>query len=245
MQPERVRREQEHFNRVAEEEGYSWWGAGTPAGILRTERRANLVRDAIGPDNRKTILEIGCGSGEITQHLAGHFKLVVAVDVSFGLLLRFKKRLGGRPVACVLADCERLPFKDGAFDAVYGNNILHHLVIDNILPVCARHLKAGGHLAFAEPNLANPQRWIENKISFIRRRLPYSPDEMPFTRRHIVRKLQTHGFRKCQARPFDFLHPSTPPAIIKFISALGRFLERIPLIGEIAGSLIISAVKEN
>lgn len=241
MEPERVRKEQSHFDQVAEQEGYSWWGAGTPAGILRTERRSGLVRDALNPGPEKIALEIGSGSGEMTQHLAGHFKLVVAVDVSFGLLKRFKNRLEGKEAACVLADAERLPFKPGAFDAICGNNILHHVVLDEILPVCAKHLKPDGRLAFAEPNLVNPQNWAENKIGFIRRRRPYSPDEMPFTRWHVVSKLKKHGFRSAAARPFDFLHPQIPPPLIKTVKALGLFIERIPLLREIAGSLIISA----
>ncbi|OGH61027.1 MAG: hypothetical protein A3G34_17065 [Candidatus Lindowbacteria bacterium RIFCSPLOWO2_12_FULL_62_27] len=242
MDPDRVRREQDHFDKVAEAEGYSWWGAGTPAGKLRTERRSALVRDALGPDPRKLVLEIGCGSGEMTPHLAGHFRLVVGIDVSLGLLKRFRQRLGGQ-AAGVLADGERLPFRPGTFDAVCGNNILHHLELDRILPVCARQLKSGGRLAFAEPNLLNPQNWIENRITFVRRLRPYSPDEMPFTRWHIVRKLKEHGFRDARARPFDFLHPSTPDRLIPAVSAFGRFLERMPLTGEIAGSMIISAVK--
>lgn len=244
MEPERVKREQNYFDGVAEKEGYSWWGAGTPAGLLRTERRAALVREALGPDSRKLVLEVGCGSGEITPHLAGQFRLIVGIDVSLGLLKRYRARLQGRRVVSVLADCERLPFRDGTFDAVCGNNILHHLELDTILPVCARQLKPGGVLAFAEPNLLNPQTWIENKISFVRKFRPYSPDEMPFTRWHIVRKLRQHGFHGVEVQLFDFLHPSTPTGLIPAVSALGRLLERLPLTREIAGSLIISAVRD-
>ena len=243
MEPNRVRREQDHFDKIAEQEGYSWWGAGTPAGILRTERRANLVKDAIGADPSKILLEIGCGSGEISQHVAGHCKRVIAVDVSIGLLKRFQKRLEGKPATAILADCERLPFKEGSFDAVYGNNILHHIELDTILPVCRRYLKPGGILAFAEPNLTNPQMWIENKIEFIRKNLPYSPDEMPFTRWHIVRKLREHGYQCPTAMPFDFLHPKTSTKLIPYVAALGNFLEWMPISREIAGSLIISAIR--
>lgn len=240
MDIERIRKEQAHFDKVADDEGYSWWGVGTPAGKLRTERRANLVRDALGPDPRKIVLEIGCGSGEITPYLGGHFKLVVGIDVSFGLLKKFHHRLKDRGVAGVLADGERVPFKEHSFDGICGNNILHHLELDNILPVCAHFLKPGGRLAFAEPNLVNPQNWIENK-TFVRKYRPYSPDEMPFTRWHIVRKLAQFGFRNAKAVPFDFLHPSTPTSMIPAVSAFGRLLENLPGTHEIAGSMIISA----
>ncbi len=240
MDIERIRNEQRHFDVVADHEGFSWWGVGTPAGKLRTERRAGFVRDALGPAPEKIILEIGCGSGEITPYLSGHFKLVVGVDVSFGLLKKFNSRLSGTAAAGVLADGERLPFKERSFDGICGNNILHHLELDIILPVCARYLKPGGRLAFAEPNLMNPQNWIENK-TFVRKYRPYSPDEMPFTRWHAVNKLARHGFRNARVRPFDFLHPSTPTGLIPAVSALGRMLEWFPPTREIAGSMIISA----
>jgi SAM-dependent methyltransferase len=241
MDADGIRKEQEHFDHAAESEGVSWWGAGTPAGLLRTERRAGLVRNAMRAGRDQVVLDIGCGSGEMSQHLAGHFKCVVAVDVSFGLLKIFNRRLAGCAVACLLADAERLPFREGAFDGICGNNILHHLELDAILPVCRRYLKPGGRLAFAEPNLVNPQMWFENKIAFVRRRREYSPDEMPFTRWHILRKLREHGFVNARTVPFDFLHPSTPPGWIACVEALGQFLERMPLMREFAGSLIISA----
>lgn len=241
MEPERVRKEQAYFDKVAEKEGASWWGITTPAGKMRTERRAKLVRDALGPAPDKVVLEVGCGSGEITPYVAGHFKLVVGLDVSLGLLKLFRKRMEGMKAAAVLADAERLPFREGTFDGICGNNILHHVDLDWILPVCRKHLKPGGRLAFAEPSLPNPQNFLENKVGFIRRRRPYSPDEMPFTRWHIVRKLKQHGFRNAASVPFDFLHPATPPKLIPAISTFGRILEWLPLTREIAGSQIISA----
>ena len=110
-------------------------------------------------------------------------------------------------------------------------------------PYAVRTSAYGGPPA-PEPNLLNPQNWIENKIQFVRRLRPYSPDEMPFTRWHIVRTLHKHGFRDAKAVPFDFLHPSTPTALIPAVAGFGRFLERLPLTGEIAGSMIISAGKD-
>jgi hypothetical protein len=39
--------------------------------------------------------------------------------------------------------------------------------------------------------------------------------------------------------PFDFLHPATPKKLINFIKNLGELLEKMPLIKEFSGSLLI------
>jgi ubiquinone/menaquinone biosynthesis C-methylase UbiE len=42
----------------------------------------------------KTVVEIGCGAGRITEFLAKKCKLVYATDISSGMLYRFEQRLG-------------------------------------------------------------------------------------------------------------------------------------------------------
>ena len=45
------------------------------------------------------------------------------------------------------------------------------------------------------------------------------------------------------ARPFDFLYPLTPARWIGVVERIGRLLERVPGVAEIAGSLLIRARK--
>jgi hypothetical protein len=49
------------------------------------------------------------------------------------------------------------------------------------------------------------------------------------------------GFTDISIVPFDFLHPWTPPLMIPVVNMIGRIAEKIPLVKEIAGSLIINA----
>lgn len=64
------------------------------------------------------VLEIGAGTGRnLRYYPAG--TLVVATDVSPRMLARAAGKAAGRPaVRFVVADAERLPFRDGAFDRV-------------------------------------------------------------------------------------------------------------------------------
>jgi len=99
----------------------------------------------------------------------------------------------------------------------------------------------GGWLSFAEPNMLNPQVFMERKFRF----LPFfsytSPDETAFVRHTLGSKLRATGFTNIAISPFDFLHPSTPPALIGTVRAAGRLIERLPLLREFAGSLWIRA----
>ena len=51
------------------------------------------------------------------------------------------------------------------------------------------------------------------------------------------------NFRNIDIRPFDFLHPQTPRTLIPFVKHIGSFLEKVPLLMEIAGSLYMKAEK--
>ena len=64
------------------------------------------------------ILEVGVGTGKnLSYHPEGSRS--VAVDLSPGMLRHAARKAGrlGRDVDLVLADAQRLPFRDGAFDA--------------------------------------------------------------------------------------------------------------------------------
>jgi hypothetical protein len=70
-----------------------------------------------------------------------------------------------------------------------------------------------------------------------------TPDETAFFRWKLKKFLKDRGFADIQVEPFDFLHPWVPKRMIEGVDRFGRFLERIPLIREIAGSLKIYARK--
>jgi SAM-dependent methyltransferase len=184
-------------------------------------------------------LEIGCGTGLFTELFAATGAHLVAVDISTALLA--KARLRGLPPARVRFVAR--PFEDcgllGPFDAVIGSSVLHHLDYHRALAQIHDLLKPGGVLAFAEPNLLNPQVFLERKF---RRLFPYvSPDETAFVRRRLRRNLRAAGFVDRVIKPIDWLHPAIPALLIKAVSYIGSWLEAVPIIREFSGSLLISA----
>jgi len=104
-------------------------------------------------------------------------------------------------------------------------------------------LKTGGTICFTEPNMMNPQIAVQKNVPWIKRKLGDSPDETAFFRWPLRRLLEQTGYRDVRIDPFDFLHPKTPVRLLDRMNVLGRFLERVPLILEFAGSLYIRAIK--
>jgi len=215
------------------------WGWETPAGQLRAIRRAEMIISGAELKPEVRALEIGCGTGLFTEMFARTGAHLVAVDIS-GELLKFAHARGLTPdrvhfLEKRFEECDI----DGPFDAVIGSSILHHLEIKDALFKIYSLLKPGGIMCFTEPNMLNPQILIQKNIPWIKERLGDSPDETAFIRFFFRSLLLKAGFEKEEIKPFDWLHPATPMMLIKYANILSRFLEKMPIIREFAGSLYI------
>jgi len=217
------------------------WGWGTPAGRLRARRRAELIGKGAKLGPGVLALEIGCGTGMFTEMFARTGARIIAVDISPDLLKKANAR--GLPEDRVrflqrrFEDCD----VEGPFDAVIGSSILHHLEPEPTYAKIYELLKPGGVMSFAEPNMLNPQVFMERKL---RRLFPYvSPDETAFVSWKLRRALRQKGFVDVEITPYDWLHPSVPRPFIRLVSVVGRAFETIPLLRELAGSLYIRAVR--
>lgn len=238
-------RERAHFEQIAAARPDVYWAERTAAGRRRRDIRSGLMAAAaaVGLDDDAHILDIGCGTAAYTMPFARRTgATVVGIDVVPTLLARALPDVP-RNVRLVAADIEVLPFGTGAFDAVVGHAVLHHLRLDRALPELLRVLRPGGRFCFAEPNMLNPQVFVERNVRFIGRWLENSPDETAFTRWGLRRTLARHGLVDVSIRPFDFLYPLTPERLVPVVERVGRLLERTPLVAEIAGSLLVSARK--
>ena len=216
-----------------------FWGWGTPAGKIRAHRRAHLLTGEARLAPGKKVLEIGCGTGSFTEHFAKSGAEIVAVDISPDLISLAKQR--NLPAECVKFLC--VPFEEstleGPFDAVIGSSVLHHLDLETSLRKIHELLKPEGLISFAEPNMLNPQIFIERKLRFLFPNV--SSDETAFIRWTLKRKLLSVGFKNISVIPFDWLHPATPVPLITGVTRVAKRIEKIPLFKEFAGSLCIRA----
>jgi 2-polyprenyl-3-methyl-5-hydroxy-6-metoxy-1,4-benzoquinol methylase len=222
------------------------WGWGTPAGRARAERRAKLIIQAGNINSGSTTLEIGCGTGTFTELVSKSGASIIACELCEELIELAKQRSYASKVSFITEDFAGLgPEHDGRYDVVWGSSVLHHLDLKKSLPKMLRLIKPGGRLVFAEPNMLNPQIWMERHVGFIRKIAGASPDETAFYRWQIKKLLLGEEFINVSARPHEFLHPLIPKPFIPLFTSLTTFAEWLWPVREIGGSLLISAEKPN
>lgn len=119
-----------------------------------------------------TVLDLGCGTGSAGAGLKHAGATVVGADLSMPCLTVAQRRLD----AVIRADAARLPFRDGAFDAIVSRGALHHMAEPHrVLSEAHRVLRPGGRAVFMDPR---EYRWLEPIKHALRR------DDEAFTHDH-------------------------------------------------------------
>jgi SAM-dependent methyltransferase len=136
--------EREQYAIMARREERHWWYAGMRRVALSVLERVLDGRRGL------RVLDAGCGTGGTTVELRA-FGEVVGVDLAWEALEPARAR-GLRDLA--RASIERLPFRDGSFDAATSFEVLYHLGVANdgcALEEVHRVLKPGGLLLLRVP----------------------------------------------------------------------------------------------
>ena len=132
------------------------------------EYRHNLYQK-VAIKTKKTILDVGCGTGAITAEIASLINgSVIGIDID-DEKLEYAKALTPANVTLMTADVHHLPFGDETFDLTVFNVLLMY-VNDQQKAVTemARVTKKGGIvLASMEPDYAGELCYPENKARFV------------------------------------------------------------------------------
>jgi SAM-dependent methyltransferase len=107
-----------------------------------------------GDYSHARLLEIGCGLGRESIHLAQVFGEVVGIDIAPSMVEQARRLHSQRSnIQFVLGDGKSLRnFEDASFDAVYSHIVLQHIldvtVVANYIFEAARVLRPGGPFVF-------------------------------------------------------------------------------------------------
>lgn len=167
------------------------------AGSTSPENRWIFSR--LGPLVGKRILELGSGSGEPAVFFARQGAVVIAADISSGMLdvvSRLAKRHGVRVDTAVASADDLAAFADQSFDIVYAANLLHHVDIGKCLSEVRRVLKPGGKAAFWDPLAYNPAINVYRRMAGAVR----TENEHPLKRTDVA--LMRSMFREVETRFF-------------------------------------------
>ncbi len=105
----------------------------------------------------KLAIDVGCGSGQITQPLASHFEKVIGVDVSESQLATARKISSSPNIEYRIGTAEEIPAPDGAVDLVTCCQAVHWFDYAAFLKEVDRVLRPHGCLAIIAHGHRMPQ----------------------------------------------------------------------------------------
>ena len=107
------------------------------------------------------VLDLGCGTGGHAIRLARRGFDVIAIDLTLGGVRAARERLRreGFKGRFLVADAERLPFRDQAVDTTWTSLLIHHFPRLDRLPGELARISRRRVIAF-EPNAMNPLSWF-------------------------------------------------------------------------------------
>jgi SAM-dependent methyltransferase len=162
----------------------------------------------------RTILELGCGTGNDAARLAAEGYSVTAIDLSGEAIGQAKARFGSLAGFMVADMTQRLPFPDAGFDAVMSNVAMHMFpdsVTRALFAQVGRVVRTGGLFVFHVNALedrklrarARPARELEPDYV-----AEESGQTMHFFSAAYLRELLT-GWQEVQLVPVPIPHRTT------------------------------------
>jgi len=156
------------------------------------------IFDKVKPWLGKSILEVGCGIGNLTGLLLQAGK-VVASDINPHYLQRVDEKFGSHPnlngvlLWNIHQDLSRnFPV---SIDTILCSNVLEHVEDDDaVLSMFYRFLPQGGRLVLLVPALRILYNTLDRELGHFRR----------YTKRELILKLKRNHFHICSLKYFNF-----------------------------------------
>ena len=123
--------------------------------VMRKSFYGEEVRDAVlnsvGINPTDTVLDVGGGTGFLTEAAAKLASKVVALDFSKGMSDEAIAKIGRGNVEFRIGNAERMPLQDASVNVVIGNMVLHHCPHPRVaISEMSRVLKSNGRLAISD-----------------------------------------------------------------------------------------------
>lgn len=121
--------------------------------VIRQSDLDVLIR-LLGATPEHTLLDVGGGTGRVTEHFTDLVDAAWVLDLSSGMLREAAGKSRLRPC---LGKSERIPFRDGSFSRILAVDSFHHFQDHHrAAGELLRVLSPGGRLILEEPDI---RRW--------------------------------------------------------------------------------------
>lgn len=155
------------------------------------------------------VVEVGAGTGKLTEQLLAHGCRVTATDPSETMLARLRERAPGAGAAAGTA--ERLPLRSRSADVVVAAQAFHWFAAPTALTEAARVLRPGGRLAVVWSSR-------DERIPWVRRlgRLIGTPGQLDDPTAAID---DSALFEAVERSTFRFWQPLTPASLRDLVTS--------------------------
>ncbi len=191
------------------------------------------VLELLGVQPGERILDLGCGTGYLTQQISDLGADVVGIDHSPEMIRKAKETY--LEVSFSVADAAKFGFTE-PFDAIFSNAALHWVKDHDAMMKCAYHnLKPGGRFVAEMGGKGNVQQLIAATKQVL---IKYGYDKQAETMLwrfpslgEYTSELESHGFRVTFATHFD--RPTAlqdgDEGVAKWIAMFGEhYFEGVP-----------------
>ena len=193
----------------------------------------------------KDVLDVAAGWGGHILAFAERGSRTVAAELNdhmFGQLLRFSTHQQ-LDLRTVVANCEKLPFGDAAFDVVLGLELIEHIdSVESFATELARVLKPGGVAILSTP--PRLKSFFDGEPHFNLRYLPALPFRLQaivakglFRRRYPFPITRQYLFASSALRPF---RKAGLRGDVRWTGRLARTTAPIPLVRALGGELLFN-----
>lgn len=190
---------------------------------LKCRELLRLLKERGLSPPESTVIDAGCGTGTAEEYLASHFKKMVGVDCSSGMIDQARRKEIPKTDFTV-ADASAIPLPDRSAQAIFSFCIFHHAdprQIAALLAESKRLLAPGGILAIFEHNPWNPlTRYVVQKC-------PVDVEVNLISAPRLRRWVKEAGFEDLETRFIVFF-----PRSLKPLLGLEPFLAWCPMGGQ-------------
>ena len=161
-------------NEIYETLGTQWWAEDAPFELSSLRYCVNPVRYAYIrrmlqelPGARRTVLDVGCGGGFLSECFAEDGFAVTAIDPSPASIEAARTHAASRGlnIDYRVGHGETLPFRDGAFDIVACCDVLEHVDdVERVIRETTRVLQPGGVYFYDTINRTPASKLVMIKI---------------------------------------------------------------------------------
>jgi SAM-dependent methyltransferase len=212
---------------------YAAWRPGYPADVV-----GFLAGGAAGHDRRRRILDLGAGTGLLTEALvsAGHH--VVAADVSADMLAELTARLPGVPT--VVAGAELLPLPDDDRDVIVAAQAAHWIEPAAAAREFLRVLAPGGAVGFVWNTQEATAPWAVELAGLLAEGTRDQTGDRPEGNQAIVDAFAARLHADVETRRTRWVHRVHPEAVVGRAASSSR----VSLLDDAARAAYLGRVRQ-